>query len=280
MRKKFSASITNYQPLAIILLLVISCISTAANLTREAEIRYEISQNHHDGEIIELQADGQSFLGIYTETHLPVKQGGVIILHDLNQNPDSPNVVRPLRSRLPESAWDTLSVQLPLPSQDSNSEDYPALLRQSLPRINAALGFFASKNNSNLVLAGHGFGAAAAALFLSEAPNENIRALALISIHDFRNADSSVLENINIPTLDIYGSEDISVIKKAAENRKKAIVQKAGNSQFRQVSLEGADHNFVGLESPLLNIIRAWFGKHVAGTEVNVVNSGPVQSGN
>ena len=277
MRKKFSARIHLYQLLVITLFLWPISAAYAANITREAEIRYAIQQSQSADEVVELQADGLSFIGLYRETPLPVKQGGTIILHDLSQNPDSPNVVRPLRTKLPDSAWDTLSVQLPIPSQDSSTEDYEALLTQALPRINAAIGFFASKNNSNLVLVGHGFGAAAAARFLSEAPNDNIQALALISMNDLNQSKFSALEKISVPTLDVYGSEDLGQIRNNAENRKRAITQKARNNNFRQVSLEGADHNYVGLEPSLLNIIRAWFGKHVAGSQVNVANSGPVQ---
>ncbi|MBT8439302.1 MAG: alpha/beta hydrolase family protein, partial [Gammaproteobacteria bacterium] len=138
----------------------------ASNTAEEGRIQAEIRKQLKQGEIIELDADGQQFIGIYQKSALPVTQGGVLIFHGLDQNPDSPSVIKPIRNLLTKSGWDTLALQMPIPSMDSSGTIFPelevvyaVLASEAIARINAAVKFFEDKENNNLAIVGHGLGA-------------------------------------------------------------------------------------------------------------------------
>ena len=59
-------------------------------------------------------ADSQGeFLALYQPQNRAQPMGAVLIVHDLGQHPDWPQVVRPLRLGLPDHGWHTLSIMLP-----------------------------------------------------------------------------------------------------------------------------------------------------------------------
>ncbi|MDX1692607.1 MAG: DUF3530 family protein [Ketobacteraceae bacterium] len=56
----------------------------------------------------------QAFLGLYTENYGREPQGYMLILHDNQQHPDWPGLVRQLRTQLPPKGWSTLAISLPV----------------------------------------------------------------------------------------------------------------------------------------------------------------------
>ncbi len=56
------------------------------------------------------------FLGLEMLEQTSEPQGAVIFLHGVDQHPDWPQVIKPLRSILPESGWYTFSILLPYES--------------------------------------------------------------------------------------------------------------------------------------------------------------------
>jgi len=257
------------------LLLVLSVLSfllpglQASNTAEEARIQIEIREQLKQGEIIELQASGQQFIGIYQKSALPVTLGGVLILHGLNQNPDSPAVIKPLRNRLTKSGWNTLSIQMPVPSMDSSGNlfpeleaVYPALAAEAAARITAAANLFEERENPNLAIVAHGLGANMAISYLSGDSAKKFQALVTISMnHNQPDNFAQSLSQLKLPVIDIYGSRDIKAIVAGAAARKEAITVQAENSYFRQSMIEGADHYYSGLEPELLSTVRAWLKK-------------------
>lgn len=98
----------------LVLLLITQSDLHASNLERELRIRDEIIDSIVIGEAEMLEADGQEFLGIYTESELEKAQGAVIIMHGRGLHPYWVDVTRPLRQDLPEYGWHTLSIQMPV----------------------------------------------------------------------------------------------------------------------------------------------------------------------
>jgi len=56
------------------------------------------------------------FLGLETLEQTSEPQGAVLFLHGVDQHPDWPQVIKPLRTVLPESGWYTFSIMLPYES--------------------------------------------------------------------------------------------------------------------------------------------------------------------
>jgi len=255
--------------LVLSLLLLFSPAILASNTAEEARILAEIRDQLKQGEIVELQASGQQFIGIYQKSALPVTLGGVLILHGLNQNPDSPAVIRPLRNRLTKSGWNTLSIQMPVPSMDSSGNlfpeleaVYPALATEAAARITAAANYFEEREISNLAVVAHGLGANMAISYLSGNAAKKFQALVTISMnHNQPGNFAESLSQLKLPVIDIYGSRDIKAIVTGAATRKEAITVEAENSYFRQSMIEGADHYYSGLEPELLSTVRAWLKK-------------------
>ena len=251
------------------LLLVLSPVTQASNTAEEGRIQAEIRKQLKQGEVIELDADGQSFIGIYQKSALPYTLGGVLILHGLAQNPDAPTVIKPLRTRLTKSGWDTLALQMPVPAMDSSGNPfpelevvYPALATEAIARINAAVKFFEDRKTRNLAIVGHGLGANMAVSYLANNPAKKFKALAAISMNHYQPASFiESLTQLKNPVIDIYGSRDITPVVSGADSRREAIVVEAENTYFRQSMIEGADHYFTGLESELVSTVRAWLKK-------------------
>jgi pimeloyl-ACP methyl ester carboxylesterase len=65
------------------------------------------------------------------------------------------------------------------------------------------------------------------------------------------------IENINIPVLDVFGSEDLDIVVSGIDDRAAAAKQ-AGNRNYTQVEVAGADHMFEGEEDALIEAIADW----------------------
>lgn len=55
----------------------------------------------------------RSFLGLELYEKTPLPQGAVLLLHGVEQHPDWPRVIKPLRTVLPDDGWYTLAIMLP-----------------------------------------------------------------------------------------------------------------------------------------------------------------------
>ena len=82
--------------------------------------RHLAIQNHLSGlqrsdEVVQLIDDQQSFYGLFLPGRSGQPQGGVLILHDLEQHGHWPVLVGPLRETLPDHGWATLAIELPAP---------------------------------------------------------------------------------------------------------------------------------------------------------------------
>jgi pimeloyl-ACP methyl ester carboxylesterase len=65
-----------------------------------------------------------------------------------------------------------------------------------------------------------------------------------------------LIKKITIPTLDIFGSQDLDNVKKLAPTRRLTL---AKNNPFnRQIEISGADHTFTGLNDTLVRSIHNW----------------------
>lgn len=249
-----------------------------------------------------LEAAGTRFWGLYTEALTGDPQGGIILLHGLGAHPDWPEVIRPLRRDLPRSGWAVLSIQLPAAAQNPDRQwELAPVFEAAAPRIAAAAAFLEQQGLKQIVVIGHGLGAAAATAALAGADNDKIAALVAIGLglppHTTATPyQPGLVEKIAVPMLDIYSSQDLDAVKQEAATRalaaRKGHAARAADSPsdspqdpaaadaspppddkaelaYRQMELPGADHFFTGGETTLVKRIAGWLKKHAAARAVN-----------
>jgi len=236
----------------------------ATDNAKEQRWANQVTEFLLDGDPEWLEANGNKFLSIYTPATTDNTAGTVILLHGRGAHPDWPQVIQPLRTRLPETGWATLSLQMPVLSGDAFDRDYVILFDEVSGRIKAGLDFLSQKNITNIVLLGHSLGATMATDYLSRQDDERIKAFVGIGMkamkqpdkyHALDNANS--LQKIKLPVLDIYGSKTIEEVLYSADRRSMAFHQ-AGNAKSRQIKIEGTGHFFENNEDKLLTNILTW----------------------
>lgn len=244
-------------------------------------------------------ADEQKFLAIQTPDVTGKQLGALIILHDMGQHPNWPEVVAPLRKRLPDAGWSTLSIQMPVLQEDQPLSDYGPLFDEVGPRLDAAIAHAQDTGTENIVIVGYGLGASMGAAYLAAAQDTPVDAFIAIAMGAVKGGDprmdsTTSLEDIQLPMLDIYGSRDFNQVIDSAPRRATAarragvsaqqqrrldalrrsataqspFTKRSGYIAYRQVKIPGADHYFTTMENSLIKRIRGWLSKHVAGPGV------------
>ena len=258
----------------LIILLVLACpiLSLAYNDNYERRIAKQLAEGRAEQEVVWCEAGGRKFIALYQGYITDQPQGAVIILHGMGAHPDWPQVVNPLRTTLPQLGWSTLSVQLPVLSPEIPIADYGLTLADAKQRVQAAVQQLRDWRFLNIVVIGHGFGAATAAQALSANDIKNVKAFVGISMQAQQFLSPRLkllkqLESIDIPVLDIYGSRDTLEVVREADDRRLA-ARKNGNAAYRQMVIEGADHYFTGLEDVLVKRLQGWLIKASPGVRI------------
>ena len=155
--------------------------SEDAKPDREKDISQLIEKNLRGGEAIWL-GNEDTFLALYKENTWKDTQGAILLLHDLGANADWPQLMNPLRLAFPQKGWHTLSLQLPMVTPDEDKKSYLSLFDESVSRVKSGMEFLKQKNISNIVLVGHGIGAAIGLFFVNQNPQAPVTALVAISL--------------------------------------------------------------------------------------------------
>jgi len=237
----------------------------ASDLEKEKRWSEQIVDTLLVGEAVQLDANGTSFLGIYTEASEGSGDRAVILLHGIGVHPDWPEIINPLRSELPEHGWSSLSIQMPILANDAALADYAPLFDEVKPRIEAAAAFLRERDARTIVLIGHSLGASMGAAYLAANSQHGLAGLVAIGMSvialDDRMNSALALEKINIPVLDVYGSRDLDGVLNTTKTRASA-ARKGGNADYRQTEVEGADHFFVGMDDDLTRRVYGWLKSH------------------
>lgn len=222
------------------------------------------------GEAVKLKTAGVEFLGLYAENDTDKAQGGIILLHGIGVHPAWPEIIDPLRMNLPEAGWHTLSLQMPILKNEADGKDYPPLFDEVPGRIQAGVDFLKAKGIKNIVIIGHSLGNTMATYYLASKKDPTVKAFVAVAFgpghpDDPRMDSYKNFSKVTIPTLDIYGSADFDRNLRGVDKRRK-VAKKSGNTKFRQVKIEGANHFFSGMDDVLLQRVRGWLKKNAPGT--------------
>lgn len=246
----------------VLVLSIVTFSAQASDLAKEKRWADQIADDIFVGEVVWLKAGGQKFLGIYTESTAKKHRGAAIILHGVGVHPNWADVIHPLRTRLPETGWHTISLQMPILPNDANYKEYIPLFPEIAPRINAGLVFLKKKGVKNIVLVGHSMGATMAGYYVANNKDAGISKLAAIGAtgNTFKNPKLDYIQSlkkIRIPVLDLSGSDDLPEVmqtKKLKANTAKA----AGNKRYKQIEISGANHFLVGKEDEMVKEVSNW----------------------
>jgi len=242
-------------------LLAWSGASAASDVEKEQRWSQQFVDNLVVGEPLQLKAGGSEFTAILTGSSIGPTGRAVILAHGMGAHPDWPEIINPLRSELPEHGWSTLSLQMPVLANYAPLKDYLPLFGEAGPRIDAAAKFLRDNDYQTIVVIGHSLGAAMAASYLANNPKHGLQGLIVIGLGvidiDEKMNGVLALEKIQVPVMDLYGSRDFAAVLDSAKARARA-ARKAGNANFRQIEIEGADHFFVGMEDVLSRRVYGW----------------------
>jgi len=225
------------------------------------------------GDAVWLEADGNKFLGIYAEHDTDQAHGAVLLLHGSGVHPNWSDVIQPLRSELPSHGWATLSVQLPILANDAKHAEYAPLIKEVPARLDAAIKYLNAQKYHNVVIVAHSLGSTMANSYLAQ-KSDGVTAYAAIGMGVDMDGPKELnnieyLKQISLPMLDLYGSQDLESVIDSVKKRRQA-ARKAGNQNYRQVEVAGANHFFVGLETELVRRVKSWLSKY----SVNNLKSG------
>lgn len=192
---------------------------TPSQNTRITALTEQISQTSPN-EVERLFYEKNGFLTLYREAQTNDPQGCIILMHGNNEHPDWPNVIHPVRMKMVQYSWCTLSIEIPDYKEKESLSLIPsdkketAKLDVKLPnedivfgRLNAAIGFANQQGISNISLLGYGSGATYALKYSVE-KQLNTGALILVSVSLPEPASpfnlAKLLASGQQPTLDYY----------------------------------------------------------------------------
>ena len=234
---------------------------------REQLIAERLSARIERGQALELGSEKKPLFAIYTPTTEPEVKGAVVLLHGMAAHPDWPGLIHFLRTTLPDHGWDTLAVQMPVLAPETPIERYGRTTELAGQRIKKAVEYLRNQGQEHVFVVGYGFGAASALKYLT---TDNPGALGLVGIsflaQKYLSPKLKVLDEISklqLPLLDIYGSDDREVIVEAAADRRLS-ARKAENPYYKQIMIGGADHDYTDQEAILMKRMRVWMEEMIA----------------
>jgi len=243
-------------------LLLVSGTVMASDFAKEKRWADQIVDYLIDGEVEWLNTGKHKILAIYTEAVTETPKGSVIVIHGSGAHPNWSDVIHPVRTRLPEVGWNTLSIQMPVLSNDAEYTEYAPLFEEIKPRINAAIKNLKAKGSNKIMIVAHSLGTTMTTYYLASTKNHPVNAFIAIGMpgksNDSRMNNVLSLKQVNIPVLDLYGSKDLKSVLDSTTERSEASLH---NSKYSQLEIKDANHFFNNKNSELLEAVIHWLNK-------------------
>ncbi|MGE0385744.1 MAG: DUF3530 family protein [Gammaproteobacteria bacterium] len=192
-------------------------------------------------------------------------RAAAVIVHDAGQNPQWPEVVKPLREALPGGGWTTLAVQMPVLAPHAPIAAYGATVPDAVKRLRTAVEFLRGRQIQKIALVGYGLGGVLATACVAE---DGCGAAALVLISTPGGATltppmdmAAALAKVQVPVLDIRGGLDRAEVIAAAAQRARLMPREGG--RYRNARIGGADHAFAGSAEALAIHVRGWLDRAV-----------------
>ena len=150
---------------------------------------------------------------------------------------------------------------MPVLEKEAKYYDYVPLFANADKRIDAGIAFLKQKGIAPVVLVAHSCGAHMAMNWINTRGDGDIAAYVGLGMGatDFEQdmVQAFPLDKMKVPVLDVYGEKEYpQVISLAAERQ--TLMQKAGNSNSKQMVLPEADHYFKDKGEELNAVVANW----------------------
>lgn len=244
-------------------LLVAASFTQASDLAKEQRWAEQIVDAIFDGEPVTLKDSELEFLAIYAPSSTDNSTNAAIVVHGLGVHPDWDQVIRPLRTTLPEHGWNTLSLQMPILANGVGGAEYAPLFSEVAGRINSGISYLLQHGVKRIVIIAHSLGAAMATYYLSTHKPDQVVGFVGIGMSSSSTPvmdNVTSLKSVNVPVLDLYGENDLGDVVASAEARKQALESKKATFS-KQKMVPGAGHFFDGKEQILIDEVMVWLNK-------------------
>lgn len=235
-----------------------------ADRDHEQYMAERVLENLQHGQPIWLSDNRHDFLALYQPVFGVRPKQAVLLVHGMGGHPDWPEVIQPLRTRLPGRGWSTLSLQMPVLAPSESFDEYGATIPETIRRIAAGIEYLRKRDYASVFIIGYSYGAVGALSYLVEKPDADGLVTIGVLAREFLQPQidvTALLSRISLPVLDVYGGRDFPEVIRKAQDRRHA-ARSHGNTDFRQAVVEGADHYFTGQEDTLLRIIVDWLDRY------------------
>ncbi|MCW8887120.1 MAG: alpha/beta hydrolase family protein [Motiliproteus sp.] len=246
-----------------------------------------------DTEVLWLETQKESFLGLQQQAISGEALGGVLILHHDRTSPDWPELVQGLRSGLPRQGWHSLAIAVPnLPQatipkrvDDTASAaaastpeiDLKPVTDQLIERIESGLNQLQSLGAKRFVLMGIGTGGYWAAKYAESAGTQRPLHLTLINAQqpsiDPKADLAALAATLKIPTLDLFHGSGVrtsstlfSKVEQGAQQRLNQ-ARREQRQYYIQRRLPPAASLSSVTDKRLLSTFKGLFEKHLMGIQ-------------
>ena len=225
---------------------LLSSIAGAQDYAREKRWADEIVPAVVVGDPVYLQQTrgknpAHRFLGLFAEA--ANAKTAIVLVHGVGVHPDH-GIIGSLRLKLNDAGYTTLAIQMPVAAADAKVEEYyPTVFAEAAERIAVAGRWLHDKGYKKTVLLSHSMGAWMANEYLINTDATPYAAWVCMGVTGRILSPAS----IKLPTLDLYGENDLEPARRAAPLRRMMKLFMPSGSV--QVEVPGADHHYAGKEN-------------------------------
>ena len=238
--------------LGVCLLLASATAFAAADYAREKRWADQITPSIVVGDPVYLtQQNGHKFLGIYTEADN--KRMGVVVVHGIGVNPDW-GMIGTLRQRLPDLGYATLSIQMPVLAAEARAEAYTETFPEAEERLQLAVAWLADKGYERIAIVSHSMGSRMTYAYMKRNPVE-VDAWAALGMSATPDGYPPPLtySGIQVPVLDLYGSNDLPQVLSGAALRRASLTT---NTAAKQIVIANSNHFFADHEAEMIKAVK------------------------
>lgn len=228
-------------------------------------------------------------------------KGNIILFHDFGLHADWPSPIRELRQQLPDAGWSTLSVQTPQPELNWRDIPFDDFIEEMRLRLQAAKKYVSENNSGPTVILGQGYTAVILLNILTGTTVDDIDAFITLSLPQINPpvawGDSvKLLQQIRIPTLDIYAEADTLEVLSSVKDRHNSAkiaakliernprlpysakvqsltAKKKENVWYRQVKIANTDHLYNHKHAATVKAIWGWLDVFIDDGQKSVTES-------